>query len=97
MKVYTWETFLGSFHGVPQSVPQSVPQQIFYGALLWKKVPPEAFTSFIIEGSVIGSMAKWLCSPLGEATSAALPYTRRAGFWACTESTRPVQPRSTQP
>ena len=45
----------------------------------------------------IGSVAKWLCCPLREATSAALPYTRRAGIWACTESTRPAQPRSTEP
>ena len=46
--------------------------------------------------SLIGSMAKWLCCPLREATSAALLYTRRAGFWAVHKSTRPVQPRSTQ-
>ena len=42
-------------------------------------------------------MAKWQCCPLREATSAALPYTRRAGSWAVHKSTRPVQPRSTQP
>ena len=46
---------------------------------------------------IIGSVAKWLCCPLREATSAALPYTRRAGLWAVAGSTRPVQPRSTQP
>ena len=46
---------------------------------------------------LIGSVAKWQCCPLREATSAALPYTRRAGFWAVHKSTRPVQPRSTQP
>ena len=34
--------------------------------------------------------------PLREATSAALPYTRRAGFLVVPESTRPVHPRSTQ-
>ena len=45
----------------------------------------------------LGSVAKWLCCPLREATSAALPYTRRAGLWAAAGSTRPVQPRSTQP
>ena len=43
---------------------------------------------------IIGSVAKWQCGPLREATSAALPDTRRAGFWAVHESTRPVQPRS---
>ena len=48
-------------------------------------------------GHLIGSVAKWLCCPLREATSAALPYTRRAGFWAVAGSTRPVEPRSTQP
>ena len=46
---------------------------------------------------IIGSVAKWLCCPLREATSAALPYTRRAGFLVLPESTRPVQPRSTEP
>ena len=47
--------------------------------------------------AVVGSVAKWQCCPLREATSAALPYTRRAGFWVVHESTRPVGPRSTQP
>ena len=46
---------------------------------------------------IVGSVAKWLCCPLREATSAALPYTRQAGFWAVHKSPRPVQPRSTQP
>ena len=45
-----------------------------------------------IQGISIGSVAKWQCCPLREATSAALPYTRRAGFWAVHKSTRPVQP-----
>ena len=48
-------------------------------------------------GRIVGSVAKWLCCPLREATSAALPYTRRAGFLVLPESTRPVQPRSTEP
>ena len=48
-------------------------------------------------GTIFGSVAKWQCCSLREATSAALPYTRRAGLWAVAESTRPVQPTSTQP
>ena len=54
------------------------------------------FLGVIALMEMIGSVAKWQCCSLREATSAALPYTRRAGFWAVHESTRPVQPRSTQ-
>ena len=46
---------------------------------------------------MFGSVAKWLCCPLREATSAALPYTRRTGFWVVPGSTRPVQPRAPSP
>ena len=47
---------------------------------------------------MIGSVAKRLCCPLREeGTSAALSYTRRAGFWAVPGSTRPVEPRAPSP
>ena len=67
------------------------------GRLITLTLPPMEVPPGTWSDQLVGNVAKWLCCPLREATSAALPYTRRAGFLACTESTRPVQPRSTQP
>ena len=65
------------------------------GSQKQRELDPNVIQNWIAE--LFESVAKWQCCSLREATSAALPYTRRAGFWEVHESTRPVQPRSTQP
>ena len=65
------------------------------GSQKQRELDPNVIQNWIAE--LCESVAKWQCCSLREATSAALPCTRRTGFWVAHESIRPVQPRSTQP